>query len=651
METYDVVVAGLGAAGSSTVRHLAAAGLRVLGLERFGPLHANGSSHGGTRIVRRAYAEGATFVPLLLRAHDLWEDLDQMAGSALLQRTGVLITGRQDSEAVVRTVACARAFGLEHDVLDAPAIRHLSVPGARVPDDAVACYDPGAGLVRVEEALRLHHRLARDDGAELHFHEPLVRFTAARAGLTVETPRARYGAGHLVLCAGAWSPHLLPGMPVPVQARRQVQHWFALRPDTAHLFAPDRFPVHIWDAPGIFFAMPAVDGPAGGIKCCQEAEPPPCDPDAVDRRVSQHETDSVAAVLRHHFPEHTGRWMRSTVCTYPRTPDNHFVLGRAPGHDAVTLVTGLGSHGFKFLPVLGEVVLGSLTGDGRFSAEELRPFAPDRACAPAPRPQEPKPPAAAAARRVRVPSPASRALRTASAGWSVAERRVWQDLERGPAAGHDDLPERHDPTPDGPRVALPAPPPGSAVAVALRRRRSRRDMTGPLSLPDLSCVLAGLFRGGEETAPTSPTCGGTASLTPYVLANDVTGLEPGLYACTNGSDLIGHRASASWRRRVNDRVNGYLQRDPASGPPPSVLLWQANWVRTMARYPGGGLLAVFWDAGAAVQSAYLLAEEHGLAGCACAGLPHADEIRELGWDPDTHAFAAAFALGRRTPHR
>ncbi|MCD9196106.1 N-methyl-L-tryptophan oxidase [Streptomyces albireticuli] len=645
METYDVVVVGLGAAGSSTVRALAAAGMRVLGLERFGPAHARGSSHGGTRIVRRAYAEGAAFVPLLLRAHELWEELSRTTGRAVWRRTGVLITGREDSEAVVRTAECARRFALEHHMLDADGIRRLSVPGAWVPDEAVACYDPTAGLVHPEEALLLHHRLARGDGARLRFHEPMVRFAAGRSGLTVETPRARYAAGHLVLCPGSWSELLLPGVSVPVQARRQVQHWFELRPDTAHHFAPDRFPVHIWQAPGIFFAMPAVDGPAGGVKCSQEADPPPCDPDAVDRRVRRDEIERSAAELRRYLPGRTGRWMRSTVCTYPRTPDNHFVLGRAPGHEAVTLVTGLGGHGFKFMPVFGEIVLGLLTGGGRFTAEELRPFAPDRVYESAGAREEartPAPAGAAGGRRARTGRPVP-------AGWSAAERRVWRDLERGPEVGRSDIPERCDPSLDGLRVPLPTAPTGSAVTEVLRRRRSRRDMTGPLPLSALADVLTGLFRGPKETTPTSPTCGGTGSLTPYLLANDVTGLAPGLYACADGSELIGHPVPPAWRRSVNDRVNGYLRRDPAAGPPPVVLLWRADWVRIMARYPGGGLLAVFWDAGAAVQSAYLLAEERGLAGCACAGLPRTDEIRELGWDPDAYAFAAAFALGRRQP--
>jgi hypothetical protein len=84
-------------------------------------------------------------------------------------------------------------------------------------------------------------------------------------------------------------------------------------------------------------------------------------------------------------------------------------------------------------------------------------------------------------------------------------------------------------------------------------------------------------------------------------------------------------------------------------PPPAILLWQTSWLHTMQRYPGGGLLAISWDTGAAIQTAYLLSEANSLAGCACAGLPLAEHIQQLGWDPGTHAFVGAFALGIRPP--
>ena len=76
---YDVIVIGVGGMGSATCFHLAARGQRVLGLEQFDVPHQLGSSHGVNRIIRLAYAEHPSYVPLLRRAYELWRELDTLA--------------------------------------------------------------------------------------------------------------------------------------------------------------------------------------------------------------------------------------------------------------------------------------------------------------------------------------------------------------------------------------------------------------------------------------------------------------------------------------------------------------------------------------------------------------------------------------------
>ena len=75
-ETFDVIVAGLGGMGSAAAYHLAARGKRVLGVDQFSPPHDKGSSHGKNRVFRQAYYEDPSYVPLLLRAYELWSELD-----------------------------------------------------------------------------------------------------------------------------------------------------------------------------------------------------------------------------------------------------------------------------------------------------------------------------------------------------------------------------------------------------------------------------------------------------------------------------------------------------------------------------------------------------------------------------------------------
>src|SRR5271157_4045068 len=87
----DVVVVGLGAVGSAALYQSAKLGARVIGIDRFSPPHDQGSSHGETRITRRAIGEGREFVPLVLRSNQIWQELEAATGRTLLTRNGGLV--------------------------------------------------------------------------------------------------------------------------------------------------------------------------------------------------------------------------------------------------------------------------------------------------------------------------------------------------------------------------------------------------------------------------------------------------------------------------------------------------------------------------------------------------------------------------------
>ena len=189
---YDAIVIGLGGMGSAAAYRLVQRGKRVLGLEKFTPADALGSSHGGSRITRQAYFEDAAYVPLLLRAHEMW---DQIEGDSVGAPGGRTITGSR---------ASAEQFGIGHELLDAQQIRER-FPTMRPAPDEVALYEPGAGFVVPETAVRAHLDLAARAGAELHFEEPVTHWEAGR----VTTAEATYEAGHVVVCSGPWTPELL----------------------------------------------------------------------------------------------------------------------------------------------------------------------------------------------------------------------------------------------------------------------------------------------------------------------------------------------------------------------------------------------------------------------------------------------------------
>jgi sarcosine oxidase len=363
----DVVVLGLGGAGSAAAAHLAARGVPVLGLEQFTPGHALGSSHGDSRVIRQAYFEDPAYVPLLLRAYDLWSDLDD-ADPGILTITGGLMVGRPESQTVAGSLASARQHGLPHEVLDAAEVRRR-FPMFAPSDDLVALFEERGGFVRPERTVHEHLRRARAGGADLRFGERVLGWSATDRGVRVRTAEATYDAGHLVLAPGAWAPGLLADLGAPLRVERRVMHWFepagGLEP-----WQVGRHPVWIWeDSPEVqAYGFPAYGDPADGVKVALYGGRGPIDddvdPDALDRVVHPDEGARLGAHLGSRLPALPGRHLRGVACMYTTAPDQHFVVGRHPGHATVTVATGLSGHGFKFVPVLGEV-LADLALDGR----------------------------------------------------------------------------------------------------------------------------------------------------------------------------------------------------------------------------------------------------------------------------------------------
>src|SRR3954453_3358461 len=114
---YDAIVVGVGGMGSAAPHHLARRGRRVLGLERYDVPHEMGSSHGITRIIRLTYYEHPSYVPLLRRAYELWDELEAAAGEQLFYRTGSIDAAPEGNWVFEGSLRTAVEHGLAHEVL------------------------------------------------------------------------------------------------------------------------------------------------------------------------------------------------------------------------------------------------------------------------------------------------------------------------------------------------------------------------------------------------------------------------------------------------------------------------------------------------------------------------------------------------------
>jgi sarcosine oxidase len=341
--------------GSAAAYHLTSRGARVLGIEQFTPPHSQGSSHGGSRMIRQAYFESPDYIPLVLRAYQLWRRLEADTSAKLLHITGGLTLGAADGDLVSRTVAAARQHAIPFETFDAGEVRRRFPAISPLPNDA-AVLEPHAGYLLPEACVRAHLQLAANAGAQLRFEEQALAWSAAGGRVEVRTSKGLYEAGHLVIAAGPWANEALQNL-FPLRVTRQVMAWIAPRSGVAP-FVPDRFPVFLMEdvagLPG--YGLPAIDGPDGGMKVAIHGSDQVCTAATVDRTVHSADIDRIRQNLCRRIPALDGELLREQTCLYTTTPDENFIIGAHPDSPNCTVACGFSGHGFKFAPVVGEAL-------------------------------------------------------------------------------------------------------------------------------------------------------------------------------------------------------------------------------------------------------------------------------------------------------
>src|SRR3981081_3680400 len=357
MSAVDVAVIGLGAMGSAALHHLASRGQTVVGIEQFAPGHDRGSSHGSTRIIRLGYFEHPSYVPLLRRAYTLWRDLEAASGRPLLHVTGIADSAPRAGLLVQGTLASSRLHDLRHEVLPAPELMRR-FPAFRVPQDYVAVLQPDGGFLEAETSIAAHLALASAAGADIRSGET-VRAIEPRAGsVRVITDRGPVEAATAIVTVGAWTKSLLPEFGATRGVTAEVMGWFALT--AVDLSFARELPVFIIESRhGMHYGIPAPRGANGPteIKVAKHHHRnETVDPDAYDRTVSAADEALIRAAIADHLPMANGELIAAKTCLYTMTPDGDFLIDHLPGAPNVIVASPCSGHGFKFAPVVGEVL-------------------------------------------------------------------------------------------------------------------------------------------------------------------------------------------------------------------------------------------------------------------------------------------------------
>ena len=369
---YDVAVIGLGAMGAHAVQQLAARGQRVIGIERFGPAHQRGSSHGDSRLIRLAYYEDPAYVPLLRRAYANWRALERLSGEALMTITGILQIGRPESAVVSGVLESCRVHGIAHELLEPAQVAERFPAFAMRPED-VAVFEPQGGFLRPERAITAALRLAGADGAVLRFNERVTAIEPDDAGVTIVSNAGRCRVRKAIVAAGSYVGGLVPSLAPYAKPIFVMVGWYASRDPLAT--ALGRMPGFLIDEGdgGSFYGFPDL---GEGVKVGKHGHNHQLiDPEQPNRPVEPEDIAVTDSFMARRIPAVAPNGQRFMSCRYTLLPGEHFLIDFAPGERHLIVASPCSGHGFKFASVVGEILADLAMQDGTRLPIDLFSFA------------------------------------------------------------------------------------------------------------------------------------------------------------------------------------------------------------------------------------------------------------------------------------
>ena len=336
--------------GTAAARALSSRGRAVLLLEHFAFGHAKGSSGGSTRNFRLT-SHDPVYVRMAREALDRWRRLESDAGMELLRVVGGLDVGR----ATDASAAALEAAGETFERPSAPEVAERW-PMLRFDDGPSFLFQPEGAIVRADQAIEAQIRLARTAGAELRERVVVEALRPSGDGVELVTADGEaIQAPVAIVAAGAWAGPLLHGAGIDLPLRPTLEQSTHFEMDD-----PSVPTIIDWDAapsqPPYLVPNPFRPGEA---KAGSHLSGPGVDPDTRSFDPDAAREADTIDWLGERLAS-TPRLLRTETCLYTTSPDEDFVVDRV---GPVVIASPCTGHGFKFAPLVGDVLADLATGE------------------------------------------------------------------------------------------------------------------------------------------------------------------------------------------------------------------------------------------------------------------------------------------------
>ena len=382
MKTYDVAVVGLGAMGAAALYQLSKQNINVIGIDKYSPPHAYGSSTGETRVTRQAIGEGIFYTPMVLRANEIWAELEAASGRELYDHSGMLIAAHEEQQFLQNTLQAANKYHIQHEIFDGKEAERRFPALDFSEKEHTFYYEPTSGYLRPEVCIDVELKLAKSNGAELLLNTEVASIQETTQGVEITLDDEQIMAQKVIVASGPWVKEMLPETLGPIlKTLLQTLYWFDIDPAYYEQLKLGSFPVFLCggDKSQItrsFYGFPIIGGPNDGMKFAVHEttkEVRPADKDTASPVTSAQEIYRfISRYVRGLQPNS----VKSVNCLYTVTPDKNFIIDFVPDSKRMVVVSACSGHGFKHSAAVGEMA-GELIL-GRKTILDNSPFALSR---------------------------------------------------------------------------------------------------------------------------------------------------------------------------------------------------------------------------------------------------------------------------------
>ncbi|MGF6096861.1 N-methyl-L-tryptophan oxidase [Pseudomonas sp. 18175] len=359
-DLHDVLVIGLGVMGAAALWRASQKSACVLGIEAAGPTHNYGSSHGASRIFRRAYWEGEKYLPALIHADLLWNELEQSIGRQILFRTGGIFIGPRSSSVVAGSIKAAIQGNIDHKILSSSNIRTY-LPAIHLQDGVHALYEPGAYVISAYDSRLGMLNEAVQCGASIQFGDSVINLENHKLGIQATTKCGFiHYAKSAIITTGPWiAEKFMPELKQYIQPRQVPIYWFNQKIKSEEYFSKKNFPVFLYerDDGGILYGVPSIGSTEPGVKIgFHNRQQDVVSPDWKNFSIQQKYITEISETVKSLFPQLDHSPIKAKSCFYTMSLDESFLIGQSKILKAAYFASACSGHGYKFAPAIGDAL-------------------------------------------------------------------------------------------------------------------------------------------------------------------------------------------------------------------------------------------------------------------------------------------------------